>query len=102
MTLFYINLGDTMLDPEILKHPLLQNIPKNKFEFIVALSNRKKPTSSAEAMPFILSCMQDAKRKQISFSKEEILLITQIMIKDLSPQDKEKALKILKLMQITE
>lgn len=90
-----------MLDPSILNNPALQGISQEKFDFIYAFANKKMPASMNEAMPFLLASMQDAKRKNIAFNSNEVKLISDILIQNLTPPEQEKARKILRMMKIS-
>lgn len=89
-----------MLDPDVLNNPILQGISPEKFDFIHAFSNKKMPTSMNEAMPFMMASIQDAKKKNIQFNNEEVKLISEILIANLSPEEQQKARKILQMMKI--
>lgn len=53
-----------------------------------------------EAMPFMMASIQDAKKKNIQFNSEEVKLISEILIANLSPEEQQKARKILQMMKI--
>jgi hypothetical protein len=50
-------------------------------------------------MPFLLSAMNSAKSKNIRFSAPETELLVQILKQNMSPEESEKADKIIKLMK---
>ena len=51
-------------------------------------------------MPFMMASIQDAKKKNIQFNSEEVKLISEILIANLSPEEQQKARKILQMMKI--
>ena len=71
---------------------------KDKLDFILNFAQKEKPTNMKDAMPFLLANMNLAKKKNIRFTNPEIQLIAEILTKDLSPAEKNKAHRIMSLM----
>lgn len=79
-------------------HPLLNGMDPEKLEFIMNFAKKDKPTNMRDAMPFLLSNMNLAKKQNINFSKPEIQLIAEILTKDLSQDEKNKVNRIMSMM----
>lgn len=72
----------------------------SKDEFIKKFMESEKPTSTDRAIPFLMKYIKEAHENNISFSREEIIEISENLCKDLPPKDRQqvqKAMKILKL-----
>lgn len=72
----------------------------NKEEFIQKFKDSPKPTSPDKALPFLLQHIQEAHKNNISFTRDEIISISELLCEDLPPEEVQqvkKAMKILKL-----
>lgn len=69
-----------------------------KLEFIMNFASKDKPGNIKDAMPFLLTNMNIAKKKNIHFTNPEIQLIAEILTKDLSDSEKAKVNRIMSMM----
>lgn len=84
---------------DILKdNPLLSGMDAEKLQFLMNFAQKDKPTNIKDAMPFLLTNMNIAKKQNINFSKPEIQLIAELLSKDLSPAEKSKVNRIMSMM----
>ncbi len=88
-----------MLDDMILNNPALRGMDPQKLQFILAFTQKEKPTSMKDAMPFLLANMNLAKKQNIHFSKPEVQLIGEILSRDLPLEEQERVKKILSMIQ---
>ena len=80
-------------------NPLLKNMSPEKRQFLMNFASSKKPDKINEMMPFLLGTMNMAKEKNIQFSDRETGLLVEILKQNMTPEEAEKADKIIKLMQ---
>lgn len=71
-----------------------ETLSHEKQEFIHEFMNSKKPTDNNKAIPFIMNYVAMAKRKNIVFSKEEIIFLYNLYSNTFSPSEKEKLDKL--------
>lgn len=69
-----------------------------KLQFLMNFAQTEKPANISQAMPFLLANMNQAKNQNIRFSDAEIRLITEILTKDFSEEEKKKVKKIMAMM----
>ena len=62
-------------------------------------ANSKKPTEMKDMMPFLLGTLSSAKKQNIQFTKPETELMISILKQSMSPEEAEKADKIIRLMK---
>ena len=86
------------MDEFLRNNPLLNEMDSDKLDFILNFAKKEKPKSMKEAMPFLLSNMNIAKKENLQFSNSEIRLIADILSKDLSPSEKEKIKRIMSML----
>ncbi len=86
------------MDNHFLNHPLLKEMDSEKLEFIMNFASKDKPGNIKDAMPFLLTNMNIAKKKNIHFTNPEIQLIAEILTKDLSDSEKAKVNRIMSMM----
>ena len=77
-------------------NPVFQNLSPEKLSFLMNFANSKKPT---EMMPFLLGTLSSAKKQNIQFTKPETELMISILKQSMSPEEAEKADKIIRLMK---
>ena len=87
-----------MLEDFILQNPAFAGMDPLKLQFIMNFSQKSKPQSMQEAMPFLMANMTQAKKQNINFNNTEIRLIADILCKDLPQEEKEKVDKIMKML----
>ncbi|MDD6057106.1 MAG: hypothetical protein PUB98_02420 [Clostridiales bacterium] len=80
-------------------NPLLQNMSPEKLQFLMNFASADKPTNINEMMPFLLSAMSNARKKDIQFTNPETELLISILKQNMSPEEAGKADKIIKLMK---
>ena len=86
-----------MNDP-ILNHPVFQNLDPVKLEFLTHFMQEEKPSKMTDAMPFLMAQMMQAKKKNLTFSKEEIQLITEIVTQNMSEKDQNRIKQAMKML----
>ena len=79
-------------------NPLLKGMDPVKLQFLMSFAGKEKPASLHQAMPFLIANMNQAKKQNIHFSDAEIRLITEILTKDFSKEEKDKVKKIMSMM----
>lgn len=87
-----------MLDDIFMNNPVFKNMAPEKLNFILNFAQKDKPASMKDAMPFLLANMNLAKKQNINFSKPEVQLIGEILMKDLPPEEQERARKLLSML----
>lgn len=87
-----------MLDDLIMNNPAFSGMDPMKLQFIKNFSQKTKPQSMQEAMPFLMANMTQANKQNIHFDATEIRLIADILCKDLSEAEKQKVDKMMKMM----
>lgn len=80
-------------------NPLLKNMSPQKLQFLMNFASAKKPTTINEMMPFLLGSMNSAKKDNIQFTGPETELLINILKQNMSPEETEKADKLIKLMK---
>ena len=86
-----------MNDP-IFQHPVFQNLDPVKLEFLTQFMQQEKPSKMTDAMPFLMAQMMQAKKKNLSFTKEEIQLITEIITQNMSEKDRKRIMQAMKML----
>ena len=85
---------------DILKNnPALAGIDPAKLEFLLSFAQMEKPKNMNKAMPFLMMQMKLARQKNLNFSKGEITLISELLSKDLPPEEKEKVRKMMEIVE---
>ena len=79
-------------------NPLFQEMDPLKLQFLMNFAQKEKPVSMNQAMPFLIANMNQAKKQNIHFSDAEIRLITEILTKDFSEEEKNKVKKMMSIM----
>ena len=77
-------------------NPVFQNLSPEK---LMKCANSKKPTEMKDMMPFLLGTLSSAKKQNIQFTKPETELMISILKQSMSPEEAEKADKIIRLMK---
>lgn len=81
-----------------MQEPAVQNIPKEKLDFLQKLVFESKKLSPKELLPFLMALAQRSKEEHISFSKEEMNAIIEAIRKYSTPEEIAKMNQIMKLM----
>ena len=80
-------------------NPVFQNLSPEKLSFLMNFANSKKHTEMKDMMPFLLGTLSSAKKQNIQFTKPETELMISILKQSMSPEEAEKADKIIRLMK---
>ena len=80
-------------------NPAFQNLSPEKLSFLMNFANSQKPTEMKDMMPFLLGTLSSAKKQNIQFTKPETELMISILKQSMSPEEAEKADKIIRLMK---
>lgn len=89
-----------MNDDFIKNNPAFSGMDPQKLQFLLSFANMDKPKNLNQAMPFLISQMNLAKRQDINFTKSEVSLLCDLLSADLPENEKKKIQKVLKLLQI--
>ncbi|MCI5857515.1 MAG: hypothetical protein MR016_09160 [Agathobacter sp.] len=87
-----------MMEDIFKQHPELLGMDKNKMDFIMEFAQKDKPKNTKDAMPFLIAYMNQAKKQNINFTKPEVRFITEILMQDLSSEERARVQKILNMM----
>lgn len=88
-----------MMDDLLKKYPELLGMDKKKLDFILEFAGKDKPKNTKDALPFMLAYMKQAKKMNINFSKPEVSFISELLMQDMSPQEKQRVKKVLSLLR---
>ena len=86
-------------NPQSLLNSLRPFCTPEKLSFLMNFANSKKPTEMKDMMPFLLGTLSSAKKQNIQFTKPETELMISILKQSMSPEEAEKADKIIRLMK---
>ncbi|MBQ8527798.1 MAG: hypothetical protein IJ429_04920 [Lachnospiraceae bacterium] len=75
----------------------ISHIDKNKLEFLQKLVFEMQKLSDKEKLPFLMALATSTKKKNISFSEEEISSIIEVIKEYSSPEELSKMNKILSM-----
>lgn len=89
-----------MIKQDWVNDPSLRNIDKAKIEFLLLLLNQSGNLKQTDMMPFMLAITSKAKKKNISFSQDEITAVVEVVRKQSSPEELEKINKVLQLTKL--
>ena len=95
----YETKGFSMENDVFKTNPVFQNLSPEKLSFLMNFANSKKPTEMKDMMPFLLGTLSSAKKQNIQFTKPETELMISILKQSMSPEEAEKADKIIRLMK---
>ncbi len=84
------------MNKDWMEDPSLSHIDKKKLDFLHTLVIESSSLSQKDLLPFFLSLAKRGKDEKISFSKEEMNLITEVIKKNCSESERGKIDKILK------
>ncbi len=80
-----------------MNNPKLKNLDPAKLALLSSLATEGASKSQSEMLPFLLSAMQTADKKGINFEGEEKNLLLEVLMQQLSPDDKKKAETIIQM-----
>ena len=69
-----------------------------KQEFIQSFEQKQKPSDMMQAIPFLMENIKEARNNGISFTKDEVTTICNILVKDLPPKNKKQVENLIKLL----
>lgn len=87
------------MDSNIFNNPLFQNLSPEKLKFLMEFQNAQKPTQSTQAGNFFTNTMQQAQKEGIQFSKEESSLLIDLLMQNMSDQERQKAQLLMMLLK---
>lgn len=89
-----------MMEDIFKQHPELLGMDKNKMDFIMEFAKKDKPKNTRDAMPFLMAYMSQAKKQNINFAMPEVRFISEILMQDLSPDERARIQKVLNMMGV--
>ena len=84
------------MNKDWMEDPSLSHIERKKLELLHTLVIESSSLAQKDLLPFFLSLAKRGKDEKISFSKEEMNLITEVIKKNCSDSERSKIEKILK------
>ena len=88
------------MDSNLFHNPAFANLSPEKMQFLLSFAQKEKPADMKDAMPFLMANMKQAKEKNIDFSKSEVELLCDLLVKDLPPENQARMKKIMALMSM--
>lgn len=82
---------------EWMKNPKIQNMDSKKLALLSALASEGVNKKQNEMLPFFLSAMNTAKNNNINFDNDEKNILLDVLMQQLSPEEKKKAETIMKM-----
>lgn len=80
-----------------MNNPKLANMDPSKLALLSSLASQGVNKNKSELLPFFLSAMSTAKSNGIDFQGEEQQLLFDVLLQQLSPEEKRKAENIIKM-----
>lgn len=84
--------------PLWMQEPSVQDIPKEKLDFLQKLVFESKSLSQKELLPFLMALAQRSREEHISFSQQEMNAIIDAIKKYSTPDEINKMNQIMRLM----
>lgn len=81
-----------------MQEPSVQDIPKEKLDFLQKLVFESKSLSQKELLPFLMALAQRSREEHISFSQQEMNAIIDAIKKYSTPDEINKMNQIMRLM----
>lgn len=76
----------------------LKGIDIQKVMLLQELLGKSKGKNSSEMLPFLMAASKQANSKGLNFTKDEIKLITNVLKKDMTPEEQAKTAKMLAIL----
>jgi hypothetical protein len=76
----------------------LKGIDIQKVMLLQELLGKSKGKNSNEMLPFLMAASKQANSKGLNFTKDEIKLITNVLKKDMTPEEQAKTAKMLAIL----
>ena len=80
-----------------MNNPMLQNMDPAKLQMLSSLASEGVNKNKNEMLPFFLSAMNNAGKQGLDFNADERTLLMQVLMQNLSPEEKKKAETILQM-----
>ncbi len=80
-----------------MKDDRIQNIDKSKLQFLQKLVFEMQKLSDKEKLPFLMALASSSRKKNISFSEEEIHMIIDVIKDYSSPEEFSKINRVLSM-----
>ena len=77
--------------------PRVSNISPAKRALLESLIQNSKGKKQKDLLPFLTSAMNEAKRQNLSLTSDEASLLIEVLMDNLTPNEKEKATQVLNL-----
>lgn len=78
----------------------LKNIDIKKVMLLQELLNQSKGKKTSEMLPFLMAASKQANSKGLSFTKDEIQLIINVLKNDMTPSELERTNKLLSILNL--
>ena len=86
-----------MSDTSWMNDPALKNIDPMKLQILSTLASEADGKSPNELLPFFMSAMNQANSNGVSFTSPEKQLLMNILMQQLSPEEKKRAETIIQM-----
>lgn len=85
------------MEKDWMNDPRVRNISPAKRALLESLIQNSKGKKQKDLLPFMTSAMNEAKRRNLSLTSDEASLLIEVLMENLTPDEKEKATQILSL-----
>lgn len=85
------------MEKDWMNDPRVRNISPEKRALLETLIQNSKGKKQKDLLPFLTSAMNEAKRRNLSLTGDEASLLIEVLMENLSPEEKEKASQFLNL-----
>lgn len=88
------------LNSDWMNNPKLKNIDKEKLKILIPLISQASDKKQNELAPFLLAAASGARKKGVTFSKEELQLIIDSIKTGKSPEEVNRINNMLQMTQM--
>lgn len=74
----------------LFNHPDFQKLDPQKQKMVTMLADSLKNKKLTEALPYLMQWKEQMQAKNITFTKEENALLTEILIQDMTPAQRKQ------------
>lgn len=85
------------MEKDWMNDPRVSNISPAKRALLESLIQSSKGKKQKDLLPFMTSAMNEAKRQNLNLTSDEASLLIEVLMENLSPEEREKATQILSL-----
>ena len=85
------------MEKDWMNDPRVNNISPAKRALLESLIQNSKGKKQKDLLPFLTSAMNEAKRQNLSLTSDEATLLIEVLMENLTPNEKEKATQLLNL-----